>query len=200
MKKLIKKIIISLLMFLFIIFAISFHVKLATFKMISYNYAGNKKYDYIIVLGSAVYDGKPRKMLEERLNKAIDLYDQKVAKKILMTGDHQSEDYNEVEVMKNYAIEKGVPEDDIVMDHLGVSTYDSIYRAKNIFQVKNAIIVSQKYHLYRALYIAKEYELDVYGVYADNKKNEWQLYREVREIFARDKDYLKTLFKVRSGV
>ena len=198
--KLLKKIIILIMVFLLLVFITSLFVKIKSSKYIVNKIPSSKKYDYIIVLGSAVYNGKPRAILEERLKKAIDLYQKKVADKILMTGDHQDDGYNEVDVMKAYAIENGVLEDDIILDHLGLSTYDSIYRAKNNFQIKKAIIISQKYHLYRAVYIARELGMDAYGVWVNNPDDEFQINREAREILARDKDYIKSLFKVRSDV
>ena len=95
----------------------------------------------------------------------------------------------------NYAIEKGIPSENIFMDHAGFSTYDSIYRAKDIFQAKKVIIVTQKYHLYRALYIANKLGLEAYGVGADPRKYVGATYRETREILARDKDFVKCIFK-----
>ncbi|MBR4230607.1 MAG: YdcF family protein [Bacilli bacterium] len=198
--KVFKKIILLIMIFILLIFITSLFVKIKTTKYISDNLPSSKKYDYIIVLGSAVYNGKPRAILEARLKKAIDLYQKGVASKILMTGDHKDDGYNEVDVMKNYAIENGVAEDDIILDHLGLSTYDSIYRAINIFQIKKAVIVSQKYHLYRAIYIAKAYGIDAYGVWSETTNDRLQIIREIREILARDKDYIKTLFKVRSSI
>ena len=183
--KVFKKIILLIMIFILLIFITSLFVKIKTTKYISDNLPSSKKYDYIIVLGSAVYNG---------------LYQKGVAPKILMTGDHKDDGYNEVDVMKNYAIENGVAEDDIILDHLGLSTYDSIYRAINIFQIKKAVIVSQKYHLYRAVYIAREYGIDAYGVWSETTNDRLQIIREIREILARDKDYIKTLFKVRSSI
>ena len=198
--KVFKKIILLIMIFVLLIFVISLFVKMKTTKYIYDNLPSSKKYDYIIVLGSAVYNGKPRAILESRLKKAIDLYQRGIAPKILMTGDHKDDGYNEVEVMKNYAIEHGVAKDDIILDHLGLSTYDSVYRALNLFQIKKAVIVSQKYHLYRSLYIARGLGMDACGVGAENVDDGLQIIREIREILARDKDYIKTLFKVRSSI
>ena len=197
--KILKKIILLIMVFVLLVFIMSLFVKIKSFKYIRNNLPSSKKYDYIIVLGSAVYNGKPRAILEARLKKAIDLYQKGIAPKILMTGDHKDDGYNEVEVMKNYAIENGVAEDDIILDHLGLSTYDSIYRAINIFQIKKAVVVSQKYHLYRAIYIARQLGMDAYGVWSNTTNDGYQIIREIREVLARDKDYFKTLFKVRSS-
>ena len=100
--------------------------------------------------------------------------------------------------MKEFAINEGVPSEDVFMDHAGFSTYDSIYRAKEIFKAKNIIIVTQEYHLYRALYIAESLGLNAYGVSADSRKYAGQTSRELREILARDKDFVKSIFKPKS--
>ena len=81
------------------------------------------------------------------------------------------------------------------MDHAGFSTYESIYRAKDIFEAKKVVIVTQEYHLYRALYIANQLGLEAYGVGADPRQYVGATYRELREILARDKDFIKCIFK-----
>lgn len=154
--------------------------------------------DCIVVLGAKVKsDNNPSPMLNDRLEVAIDLYKKKIAPKIIMSGDHGQKNYDEVNVMKNFAIDKGIPSDDIFMDHAGFSTYESIYRAKEIFKAKKIIIVTQKYHLYRALYIANCLGIEAYGIAADIRKYAGQSYRELREILARDKDFVKCIFKVK---
>ena len=113
----------------------------------------SSKADCILVLGAGVHkDNSPSLMLRDRLETACRLYEEGAASKIIMSGDHGRKDYDEVQVMKDYAIDKGIPSSDIFMDHAGFSTYESMYRAKAVFQVKNMIVVSQIYHLYRALY------------------------------------------------
>ena len=134
-------------------------------------------------------------MLEDRLLQAIDLYQNNVSSKIIMSGDHGKQDYDEVNTMKNFAIDKGVPSESIFMDHAGFSSYESIYRAKEIFGAKKIVIVTQKYHLYRALYIANRLEIEAYGVGADPRQYVGATYRELREILARNKDFIKCIFK-----
>ena len=134
-------------------------------------------------------------MLEDRLLEGIKLYQNNVSSKIIMSGDHGQEEYDEVNIMKNYAIQKGVPSEDIFMDHAGFSTYESIYRARDIFQAKKIVIVTQKYHLYRTLYIANKLGLEAYGVGSDPRQYVGATFREIREIFARDKDFFKCIFK-----
>ena len=103
--------------------------------------------------------------------------------------------YDEVNVMKDYLINKNIPSEDIFMDHAGISTYDSIYRVKHIFKAKKIIIVTQEYHLKRAIYIAKKLNIEVYGVASNPRKYTNQLKREIREILARTKDFIKTITK-----
>lgn len=153
--------------------------------------------DCILVLGCQVKsDGTPSHMLEDRLRRSVELYNAQSAPKVLMSGDHGQDDYNEVGTMKQYAIDADIPSSDVFMDHAGFSTYESLYRAKEVFGVKKVIIVSQEYHLYRALYIAEKMGLDAYGVSADYRSYWGQSKREVREILARCKDMLTTAFDV----
>ena len=152
--------------------------------------------DCILVLGCGVYaNGQPSAMLADRLKQSVALYEEGAAQKLLMSGDHGQADYDEVNVMKQYAIDAGVPSADIFMDHAGFSTYESIYRAKHIFEAKKIIIVTQKYHLHRALYIAKALGLDAYGVSSDTQVYAGQTNRDIREILARNKDFLTSIFK-----
>ena len=154
--------------------------------------------DCIIILGAGIWDNKPSPMLEDRLLEGIKLYKNNVSDKIIMSGDHGREEYDEVNTMKNYAIENGVLSEDIFMDHAGFSTYESIYRAKEIFKAKKIVIVTQKYHLYRALYIANKLGIEAYGVGSDPRQYVGATYREIREILARDKDFVKCIFKLTS--
>ena len=156
---------------------------------------GLKDVDCIIVLGASVWGDSPSPMLEDRLKKAISLYHDGVSSKIIMTGDHGKEYYDEVTTMKNYAIKMGVPSKDIFMDHAGFSSYDSMYRAKEIFGVKKAVVVTQKYHLYRSVYIANKLGIVSYGVPAEHKNYMGNINREVREMLARFKDGIKCIFK-----
>lgn len=137
-------------------------------------------------------------MLKDRLDKGIELYKNNVSGKLLMSGDHVSEGHDEVNVMKKYAINNNINSTDVFMDHAGISTYDSIYRLKEIFGVKKVVIVTQKYHLYRAIFIARSLGIEAYGVSAEDIHYNGQALREVREILARDKDFVKSLLKVKS--
>ena len=151
--------------------------------------------DCIVVLGCQVRsDGTPSHMLEDRLKRGVALYELGASSKILMSGDHGTKGYDEVNTMKAYAIDVGIPTEDIFMDHAGFSTYETIYRAKEIFGAKKIIVVTQQYHLYRAMYIAKAAGLEVYGVAADYRSYSGQFSRDVREVLARVKDFGMTIF------
>lgn len=153
--------------------------------------------DCIIVLGCRVWsDNTPSAMLSDRLKRGVELYKAGAAPKLLMSGDHGREDYDEVNVMRKYAEEEGVDSKDIFTDHAGFSTYETMYRAKEVFKAKKVIIVTQSYHLYRAVYDAEKLGLEAVGVVSyerdyDNK----QPYRDVREIAARCKDFIYCIFK-----
>ena len=152
--------------------------------------------DCILVLGCKVHsDGAPSAMLEDRLRRSVELFHTGAAPKLLMSGDHGTTTYNEVQSMKQYGIDNGIASSDIFMDHAGFSTYESMYRAKEIFQAKKILIVTQEYHLYRAIYVARSLGLDAYGVSADYRTYSGQFARDVREVLARNKDVLTSLFK-----
>ena len=193
--KIIKYIIIAIVILIVVALAINSYVRISTKNQIIDDYSSLKDIDCIVVLGAAVWGDKPSPMLEDRIKTAIELYKNGVSNKIIMSGDHINEDYDEVNIMKKYAIENGVASEDIFMDHAGFSTYESIYRAKEIFGAKKIIIVTQEYHLYRALYIAKTMGIEAYGVGADPRQYVGAFNREVREILARNKDFAKCIFK-----
>jgi len=148
--------------------------------------------DAILVLGARVYaDGNLSLMLKDRLTTGYELYQEEKAPKIIVSGDHGRKEYDEVNAMKDFLKEKGVPSENIFMDHAGFSTYESLYRARDIFQVKKVIIVTQDFHLKRALFIARELGLEAYGVTADKHiYHSATLKSELREVLARNKDFL----------
>ena len=147
--------------------------------------------DCILVLGCLVDSD----MLHDRLRQGVELYHLGAAPKILMSGDHGRVGYDEVDAMKTYAVEDGIPSQDVFMDHAGFSTYESMYRAKEVFAAKKVIIVTQEYHLYRAVYIARMLGIDAYGVTSDYNRYLDQFRRDVREVLARVKDFGTSIFK-----
>ena len=150
----------------------------------------------ILILGCGVRPGgEPSAMLRDRLNMGISLYKDGAAPKLLMSGDHGTRDYDEVNAMKTYATKREIPSADVFMDHAGFSTYESMYRARDVFCAKKVIIVSQRYHLYRAVYDARALGLEAYGVAAENIAYLGQTIRDLREILARNKDVLYCILK-----
>ena len=152
--------------------------------------------DCILVLGCKVNaNGQPSAMLHDRLRRGVELFNAGAAPKLLMSGDHGTMTYNEVQSMKQFAVDEGISSSDVFMDHAGFSTYESLYRAKEIFQAKKIIIVTQEYHLHRALYVANSLGLEAYGVNADYRNYSGQTARDIREILARNKDFFTSVFK-----
>lgn len=150
--------------------------------------------DCVLVLGCGVHpDGCPSDMLADRIAQGVALYENGTSPKLLMSGDHGRADYDEVNAMREMAVQAGLPADDVFMDHAGFSTYESMYRARDVFGAKRIVIVSQKYHLYRALYVAERLGLDAYGVSADLRPYAGQEARELREVLARNKDFFTAI-------
>ena len=159
----------------------------------------NYNVDCILVLGAGVRNGTPTHILQERIFKSAEVFETGCTDRILMSGDHGRKDYDEVNAMKSFAIDNtNVVATNILMDHAGFSTYESMYRAKEIFEAKSIIIVTQEYHLYRAIYDARKLGLEAYGVAADGYYNfaiTKQLYNDSREFLARVKDFLWCIIK-----
>ena len=152
------------------------------------------EFDYILVLGCKVHeDGSLSHMLQDRVKTGVALYQAGIGNKILMSGDRRDEDYDEVRAMRAAAIQAGVNPDAIVTDPAGFSTYDSVMRLLRVYEGKRVVIVTQSYHLSRALYIAEKIGVDAYGVSADLRGYSGQAKRDLREVFARCKDVFYAL-------
>ncbi|HHY40342.1 MAG TPA: DUF218 domain-containing protein [Syntrophaceticus sp.] len=164
-------------------------------KIITADEAPSLDVDCILILGAGVWGSRPSYMLEDRLLQGIELYDNDASDRLLMSGDHSRKDYDEVNVMKQYAIDRGINSEHIFMDHAGFSTYESLYRARDVFLADRIIIVTQKYHLYRALYIAEKLGIEAYGVASDKRQYVGQEIRDLREILARVKDFFTVIIK-----
>lgn len=140
-----------------------------------------------IVFGAGLrYDGTPTAILRDRVETAVQLYQQDKVRKLLMSGDNRVADYNEPEAMRQYALGLGIPDEDIVLDYAGRRTYDTCYRAKAIFQVDAAILVTQNFHLPRAIFLCSWFGIKSVGVESNNN-----YYRKIsrfiwntRELFA----------------
>ena len=149
--------------------------------------------DCVVILGAGLKsNGEPSDMLEDRIKTGVEVFNQIDADFILMSGDCSGEHYDEVSAMKKYALSLGVDEDKILLDGQGFSTFESISRVKEEYGFDRVVIITQKYHLYRALYIAEQYEIEAVGVSADLRGYRGQTYRDLREIFARVKDFIIT--------
>ena len=161
---------------------------------------GNNPPQTILVLGCSVYGDHPSVMLAARLDSALEIFKSGGANHLLLSGDNGQVYYNEVQAMEKYALEHGadigVTANKIQLDHAGFSTYESMYRLRDVFLVDSAVVVTQKYHLYRALYNGKHLGTEVYGVEAE-PSSQGQLYRDIREILARTKDFCYVLLDVK---
>lgn len=189
-------------------------------KIVDISEAETFQADYIVVLGASVFaDGTPSGVLQDRLDDGIALYFAGAAPMILMSGDggdggnandaadpggfgtafEDKGTYDEIAVMRDYALSKGVPASAIVCDEKGYSTYESMYRARYEFDAERVIVATQTYHLYRALFAGAGLGMDVIGVPSDYRDYENQLRFDVREIPARTKDFFQTIFRVTPG-
>lgn len=138
-----------------------------------------------IVFGAGVTpNGEPSLMLADRVEAAVELYRRGKVGRLLMSGDNGQPDYDEVTVMKHYAVERGVPADRVNLDYAGFRTYDSCYRARVVFGVTKAILVTQGYHLPRALYLAKAVGIEAVGLKAGRDSYPRQSYYDARELSA----------------
>ncbi len=152
--------------------------------------------DCIIVPGAQIYaNRKPSPMLQDRLDGAVALFKSGYSDRILVSGDHREDNYNEPYVMHRYLIEQGIPDEAIFMDHFGLDTYDTIYRAHQVFGIESAIIATQRFHLERALFIADKVGMQTFGYATDPRLYNSEMYMLVREMGAR----LKAVYETRTG-
>lgn len=159
--------------------------------------ADGTKADAIVVLGASVKpDGTPSDILADRLEVAADLYLSGAAPAVIASGDNRTSHYNESDAMKRYMVGLGVPEDAIYVDHAGYDTYASMYRAANVFGAGSVMVVTQAYHLYRALMIGNLLGMDTIGVAADKGSYDDQARYSLRDVVARDKDFFMALFRL----
>ncbi len=146
--------------------------------------------DCVLVPGALVRGNEQLSdVLKDRMDTAIAIYDAGKAGRLLLSGDHGQKDYDEVNAMMDYAVDKGVPKEDIFLDHAGFSTYESMYRARDIFCVESVIIVTQRVNLPRAVYDARKLGLNACGICADTHVYGNEGKQKLREVLARVKDY-----------
>lgn len=190
--KIIKILLIIFLSFILIVSGINLYIIRDNSNIYSENEI-NDNYDMSLVLGCGLAkDGSPSKMLTDRLNTAITLYNRKIVKKILISGDDEK-NYSEVNAMEKFLVENGINSEDIIRDNKGFSTGESLINFQKNYPHQSILIVTQKYHMYRALYIAKKLNIKSNGVYAKKVDYSGQIIREIREILARCKDFIKFL-------
>lgn len=148
-----------------------------------------------LVLGARVYsDGSLSGIFQDRVDRAISLYRNNKVEKILVSGDHGQDNYDEVNAAKDYLLEENIKEEDIFLDHAGFDTYDSLYRAKEVFDANSLIIVTQDFHLERALYIANKLDINSCGVSADLHRYYGENKRQAREVLAKVKAWFDITF------
>lgn len=151
----------------------------------------------ILVLGAGVINNEtPSNILAKRLDTALALHQAMPNHPLIMSGDHREDNYNEVAVMKDYLVAHGIDSQQIYLDHAGYSTYDSLYRFKKILKHDKVIIVTQGYHLSRALMLAQSLGIEAVGVAAE-EVDSTRMQREVREVGARLKDFAVAYFGYR---
>lgn len=150
--------------------------------------------EYIMVLGCGVNDGEPSDMLEDRLLMALEVAEKFPDAKLIVSGNNAGPEYDEVGVMKKFCISKGFDEKKIITDDYGFSTGASVTNMKKVYAVEKAVIVTQRYHLYRALHIASQYDIEAYGVASNQRRYANQIYYSLREVLARNKDFAKYMF------
>ncbi len=178
--------------FVFLI-GVNFYILKSTQDQIYFNQNELPEYQVALLLGAKVYDnGVLSPIMKDRTDVAIEIYNLGKVKKILVSGDHGTNGYDEVNAIKNYLLEKGVDKKDIFLDHAGFDTYDSVYRAKNIFEVESMIIVTQKFHLPRAVYISNSLGVESVGIVADRRYIFLRNY--LRESVSRVKAFLNVMF------
>ncbi|MFW0837976.1 MAG: SanA/YdcF family protein [Candidatus Komeilibacteria bacterium] len=192
MKKIITTLIILIVILLFFVFAINIHINKIGSNMCDLD---NINQQAALVLGAKVWNnGNLSDIFKDRINTAIDLYNKGEVEKILVSGDHGQTDYDEVNTAKEYLLDNGVRLEDIFLDHAGFDTYDSLYRARDVFKAESLVVVTQNFHLPRALYISNKLGLDSCGVSADLHKYLGETTRNRREILAKVKAWLNIIF------
>lgn len=137
-----------------------------------------------IVFGAKVWRSGPSHILEDRLEAGVQLYRLRKVSKLLLSGDHGRQEYDEVNAMRSYALQRGIPPEDVFLDHAGFRTYDTLYRARDVFGVRSAVLVTNDFHLPRALYTARRLGLEVVGLASDARVYQDQRRNEYREFLA----------------
>ena len=189
-------IIFSAVIILFFLFIVFTHYKVSTkYTYKIFTITDVLSHDAGLVLGAQIWsNSQPSHILEDRLLVSIELYKSGKINKLILSGDHSSKYYDEVNVMREYALAHGVSDHDIFMDHAGVSTYDSLFRARDVFNLESLIIITNSFHLPRALFIANELGINAVGVASDLRKYQGENYNNFREFLANIKANFDLIF------
>ena len=149
---------------------------------------------FAIVLGASVHGNELSAALRARMNVAIDLFKNGYVKNILLSGDGTDDYYSETSAMRKFALFNGIPQENLYTDERGYNTYATMLRAQDVFNAKSAYIITQQFHLVRAVWVARQCGLEAQGVGAGNLKDPWFYY--IREFFARVKDFFLVKLKI----
>lgn len=190
--------IMGLLAALLLVFTNIYMISKSAKHIVAVEELDGQEFDYVLVLGCGYYDDEtPTPMLDDRVSYGVKAYKASKAEKMLMTGDGQDpEVHDEPKVMSKVAIRQGVEEENVVEDRYGLSTYESMWRAKNVYGAEKIVVVTQKYHLYRAVYLARALGLEAVGVDSTNKIYLMpQIWYDIREVMARCKDFFFGIVK-----
>lgn len=192
MRKFINFLVFIIVAVVLAVLALQFHVNKVS-KAHIYSDASDIQPSYVgLVLGASVRPDKSLSpILQDRVDSAYELYEKGIIKKFLLSGDHGQEDYDEVNAMKDYLNKKGVPDSDIFLDHAGFDTYDSMYRARTIFEVDELIVITQEFHLPRAIYVGQHMDLKVTGYIADKREYSGNSHFKRREWLANIKAWIE---------
>lgn len=147
-----------------------------------------------IIFGAGIRNNAPSKYLKDRLDAGIGAYKEGKARRLLLSGDNGSKSYDELAVMKAYCADHGVDTLQIFVDYAGFDTYSTLYRAKHIFGVEEAILVTQNYHLDRAVFIARNLDIDAVGYAADRGGYSNLRKNKIRELFATVKSVIDVMY------
>ncbi|MBD3300591.1 MAG: hypothetical protein GF347_04525 [Candidatus Moranbacteria bacterium] len=190
---------LSLICLTSFIFLVNYSIKKSTDEQIFQSTARLNQYQVGLILGAHVHsDGVMSHVFFDRVDTGLKLYQENKIQKILVSGDHLNQGYDEVNTAKDYLIKNGVAEENLFLDHAGIDTYDSLYRAKHIFKVESVIIITQKFHLNRALYIANSLDIKAAGLTADQRTYEHIKKYKSREVLARIKAFLNVICNSKS--
>lgn len=198
-KKFLKWVTIFILIIVFFVVFVNTCIILKTKSKIHNSIEDLPDAEVVLILGARVYsDKRMSDIYLDRAKTALAVYWSGKVKKILVSGDHGGEYYDEVNTVRKFLLEDGVPAEDIFLDHAGFDTYDSVYRAKNIFGVSSMIISTQNFHLPRAIYISKNLSIEASGISADRRRYLNMTNYQLRELLARIKAFLDVTFNSKS--